>query len=469
MKGLEKFFKLKENNTTIKTEIIAGFTTFITMAYIIFVNPDVLKMAGMNVANALGDKAAAFTAFNDPIVGAVLVATCLSAALGTLLMGLLANYPFAQAPGMGLNAFFTFTVVLGMGYTWQQALAAVFISGVVFILITITKLREMIVDAIPLTLKHAVSGGIGLFIALIGFKDAGIVGANPDTIISFGNLTRPTTLLAIFGLIVTAVLMARKIKGSMIIGILTTTVVGILTKIVPIPKGFTIVSAPPSIAPTFAKFDFAGLFHVGSNASAFAVITSILAVILSFTLVDLFDTIGTLVGTGNKAGMLDKNGKLPRINRALLCDSIATTAGSILGTSTVVTYVESASGVMEGGRTGLTSVVTSILFILALFFAPVAGLVPSQATAPALIIVGVLMMGALKQINFDDFSEAFPAFLTVVMMPFTFSIANGIASGLIVYPIIKLVSGKGKGIHPLVYILAILFIIRFIALAKYGI
>lgn len=467
MNKIISFFKLKENNTTVKTEVVAGFTTFITMAYIIFVNPSILKGAGMNSANALGDKANDFTAFNDPVVGAVLVATCLSAAIGTLLMGLLANYPFAQAPGMGLNAFFTYTVVLGMGYTWHQALAAVFISGILFIIITLTKLREMIVDAIPMTLKHAVSGGIGLFIALVGFKNAGIVKSNPATIISFGELTKSTTLLAIFGLLLTGILMAKKVKGSMIIGILSTTVVGIIFKIVPIPAGFSVVSTPPSLSPTFWSFDFKGLLNLGSGG-IFTAITSILAIVLSFTLVDLFDTIGTLVGTGNKAGMLDKNGKLPRINKALLCDSIATTTGAALGTSTVVTYVESASGVMEGGKTGLTSVVTSILFLLALFFAPVAGLVPTEATAPALIIVGVLMMGALRQIDFDDFTEAFPAFLTVVMMPFTYSIANGIASGLIVYPIIKIVAGKGKSIHPLVYILALLFIVRFIALSNYG-
>lgn len=468
MKFLDNFFKLKENNTSVRTEVIAGFTTFITMAYIIFVNPSILKMAGMNSANALGDNAKDFTAFNDPVVGAVLVATCLSAALGTLLMGLIANYPFAQAPGMGLNAFFTFTVVIGMGYTWKQALAAVFISGLVFIVITLTKLREMIVDAIPLTLKHAVSGGIGLFIALIGFKNAGIVGSNPDTIIAFGNLTRPSTLLALFGLVVTGVLMTRRIKGAMIIGILITTVLGIILKIVPIPEGFTVVSTPPSLSPTFWQFDFPGLLKLDGSGGALAAITSILAIILSFTLVDLFDTIGTLVGTGNKAGMLDKNGKLPRINKALLSDSIATTAGAALGTSTVVTYVESSSGVVEGGRTGLTSVVVSIFFILALFFTPVAGLVTSEATAPALIIVGVLMMGALKQIDFDDFSEALPAFLTVVMMPFTFSIANGIAAGLIVYPLVKIAAGKVRQIHPLVYVLAILFILRFVGMAEYG-
>lgn len=459
---LEKMFHLRENKTNVRTEVLAGVTTFITMAYIIFVNPNILRAAGMNAAGALGDAANAYNAFNDPVVGAELVATCLASAIGTFIMGLYANYPFAQAPGMGLNAFFTYTVVLTMGYTWHQALSAVFISGCIFILITITKLREAIVDAIPMSIKHAVSGGIGLFIALIGFKDAGIITSNPATMIGFGNLMAPRTLLAVFGLLVTGILMARKVKASMLLGIFITALAGIVTGITPIPAGFNPVSLPPSLAPTFAAFDFGGLFKLEAGETFGMVLTSFLVVILSFTLVDLFDTIGTLVGTGNKAGMLDKNGKLPRINKALICDACATTAGSVFGTSTVVTYVESASGVLAGGRTGLTSVVVGILFILALFLAPVAGLVPSEATAPALIIVGVLMMGAIKEIDFSDFTEALPAFLTIVIMPFSYSIANGIACGLIFYPIIKLVTGKAKGIHPLVYILAILFIIRFI-------
>ncbi|MDD2482149.1 MAG: NCS2 family permease [Lutispora sp.] len=462
---MEKYFKLKENNTTVKTEVIAGITTFVTMAYIIFVNPSILRMAGMNAAGALGDGALPFNAFNDPVVGSVMAATCISAAIGTLIMGLYANYPFAQAPGMGLNAFFAFSVVLGMSYTWQQALAAVFISGLVFILITLTKIREMIIDSIPMSLKHAVSGGIGLFIALIGLKNAGIIVANPATLVGFGDLTAPATLLAIFGLMLTAILMSRNIKGSMLLGILATTLVGIFTGVVAIPEGFSLVSAPPSLSHTFMKMDFAGLLKVGEGATLATAITGILTVILSFSFVDMFDTIGTLVGTASKANMMDKDGKLPRVNKALMADAIATSAGAMLGTSTVTTYVESAAGVLEGGRTGLTSVVTSALFILALFFAPLVGLVPAEATAPALIIVGVLMMGALKEINFNDFTVAFPAFLTVVMMPFTYSIANGIASGMIAYPIVKVATGKHKEVHPVVYILAALFILRFATMA----
>lgn len=457
---LERMFKLRENNTSVKMEILGGVTTFITMAYIIFVNPNILRAAGMNSAHALGDAANAYNAFNDPVVGSVMVATCLAAAVGTFIMGFYANYPFAQAPGMGLNAFFTYTVVLTYGYTWQQALAAVFISGFIFIIITLTKLREAIVDAIPMSIKHATSGGIGLFIALIGFKEAGIIVANPATMVGFGNLTAPGTLLAIFGLVLTGILMARKVKASMLIGILGTTLVGIITKVVPIPQGFVPFSAPPSLAPTFFAFDFPGLFKI--DGGFLAMISSVLLVILTFTLVDMFDTIGTLVGTGNKAGMLDKDGKLPRINKALMSDAVATTVGSALGTSTVVTYVESAAGVLAGGKTGLTSVVVGILFLLALFLAPLAGLVPAFATAPALIIVGVLMMGAIKQIDFDDFTEAFPAFFTIVMMPFSYSIANGVAVGLIFYPIVKVVTGKAKEVSPLVYILAVLFIIRFV-------
>ncbi len=462
---MEKYFRLKENNTTVRTEIIAGITTFVTMAYIIFVNPSILKMAGMNAAGALGDAALPYNAFNDPVVGAVMVATCISAAIGTLMMGLYANYPFAQAPGMGLNAYFTFGVVLGMGYTWQQALAAVFISGLVFILITVTRLREIIVNSIPMSLKYAVSGGIGFFIALIGLKNAGIIVSNPDTLLAFGNLTAPNTLLAIFGLFLTAILMSRNIKGSMLISILVTTLVGIITKVVAIPEGFTLVSAPPSLSHTFMKMDFNGLLKLGEGGGFAAAISGVLAVVLSFAFVDMFDTIGTLVGTATKAGMLDKEGKLPRANKALLADAVATSAGAMLGTSTVTTYVESAAGVMEGGRTGFTSVITAGLFILALFFAPLVGLVPSEATAPALIIVGVLMMSGLKEINYNDFSEAFPAFLTVAMMPYTFSIANGIASGMIAYPIVKLATGKSEEVHPVVYILAFLFILRFATMA----
>jgi len=462
---LEKLFRLKENNTTLRTEVIAGFTTFITMAYIIFVNPNILRMAGMNSAGALGDDALAYNAFNDPVVGAVMVATVLSSALATLIMGLYANYPFALAPGMGLNAFFTFTVVIKMGYSWQSALGAVFVSGIVFIIITITGIREAIVNAIPLSLKNAVSAGIGLFIALIGFSNAGIVVSDPATIIGLGNLTEPHTILALMGLAITGILMARKVKGAILLGIIITTILGIPAGIVSIPEGFTPVSLPPSLAPTFMKLDFKELFNLSGGAGILDAVIGFLGVVLAFTYVDLFDTLGTLVGTGAKAGMLDKEGRLPRINKALMADAVGTSAGALLGTSTVTTYIESAAGIMEGGKTGLTSVVVSLLFLASLFLAPVAGLVPAAATAPALIIVGVLMMGAVREIDFSDFSEALPAFMTIVIMPFSYSIANGIAAGLVFYPLVKVISGRAREVHPIIYILAFLFVLRFATLA----
>ncbi|ABY91824.1 MULTISPECIES: NCS2 family permease [Thermoanaerobacter] len=442
-----RIWRLENYNTNVKTEILAGITTFITMAYIMFVNPIILKEAGMDA-------------------GAVFVATCLSAAIGTFMMAFYANYPFAQAPGMGLNAFFTYTVVLTMGYTWQQALAAVFFSGIIFILITLFGIREMIVDAIPMSLKYAVSGGIGLFIAFIGLKNAGIIVANQATYIGFGDLTNPGTLLAIAGLFITAILMSRNIKGSILLGILITTVLGLFTGIVKLPSDFSVIKMPPSLAPTFLKLDIKGLLGIGENIGFISLVTSVLYVVLSFAFVDLFDTIGTFIGTGSKAGMLDENGKMPNMKKGLMSDAIATTIGSLLGTSTVTTYVESAAGIAEGGRTGLTAFVTGILFLVALFFSPIALLVPTEATAPALIIVGVLMMGSIKKINFEDFTEAMPAFLTIIAMPFTFSIANGIAAGLIAYPIVKIASGKAKEIHPMVYFLAILFILRFITLSE---
>ncbi len=434
---LEKKFQLSQNKTNVKTEIIAGITTFITMAYILFVNPDLLSQAGMD--------------FN-----AVFVATCLSAAIGTLIMGLYANLPFAQAPGMGLNAFFTFGVVLGMGYSWQQALAAIFISGIVFILLTITGAREMIVEAIPNSLKHAIGGGIGLFIALIGFKNAGIVVASPATLVDLTKFNEPGAILAVIGIVITGVLMTRGIKGSILIGIVATTLIGI-------PMGVTntkLLEFSIDIRPTFNQMDFVGLLNIG-EAGIVGALTSVLTVVISFSLVDMFDTIGTLIGTGAKAGMLDEKGKLPNMNKALLADAVATSAGAILGTSTVTTFVESAAGVAEGGKTGLTAVTTGVLFILSVFLAPFALLVPAQATAPALIIVGVLMMGAVKQVDFDDFEEALPAFFTIALMPFSFSIANGIAAGIIFYCVTKLAVGKFKDVHPTMYILAVLFILRF--------
>ncbi|SCY72608.1 NCS2 family permease [Alkaliphilus peptidifermentans] len=434
---LDSKFRLTENNTNVKTEIIAGITTFITMAYILFVNPDILSAAGMD--------------FN-----AVFMATCISAAIGTLIMGLYANLPFAQAPGMGLNAFFTYGVVLNLGYTWQQALAAIFISGILFIILTVTGAREAIVEAIPHSLKHAIGGGIGLFIALIGFKNAGIVVASPATLVEFGNFADSAVILAVIGLVITGVLMARRMRGAILIGIVATTLLGI-------PLGVTstqLMGFSFDITPTLFKMDFIGLLDIG-QAGVVGALTSVLTVVISFSLVDMFDTIGTLIGTGAKAGMLDEKGKLPNMNKALLADAVATSAGAMLGTSTVTTYVESAAGVAEGGKTGLTATTTGVLFILAIFLAPFALMVPPQATAPALIVVGVLMMGAIKEIDFDDFAEAMPAFLTIAVMPFSFSIANGIAAGIIFYCITKLFTGKAKDIHPTMILLAILFILRF--------
>ncbi len=435
---LDSKFKLSENKTDVKTEIIAGITTFVTMAYILFVNPNMLSITGMD--------------YNS-----VFLATCLSAAVGTLIMGLYANLPFAQAPGMGLNAFFTYGVVLTLGYTWQQALAAIFISGILFIILTITGAREAIVEAIPNSLKHAIGGGIGLFIALIGLKNAGIVVANEATLVGLGSFTDSAVLLAVIGIVITGVLMSRKVKGSILIGIVATTLLGI-------PMGVTnttiVNTFSLDITPTFLKMDFAGLLKLG-EASIIGALASVATVVISFSLVDMFDTIGTLIGTGQKAGMLDEKGKLPNMDKALLADAVATSVGAVLGTSTVTTYVESAAGVSEGGKTGLTAVTTGILFILSVFLAPIALMIPSQATAPALIIVGVLMMGAVKGIDFDDFSEALPAFFTIAMMPFTYSIANGIAIGIIFYCVTKLAVGKHKDIHPTMYLLAILFILRF--------
>lgn len=434
---LQRVFKLSENKTTVKTEVIAGITTFMTMAYIIIVNPITLADAGMNFK-------------------AVMAATCISSAIATFLMGFLANYPFALAPGMGLNAYFAYSVVIEMGYTWQVALGAVFISGLIFILITITKIREVIVNAIPFTLKKAVGGGIGLFIALIGLKNAGIIKSSEATLVSLGYLAEPGPLLALIGLVITAILLARKVPGAMIIGILVTTVIGMFPVfgLVPVPTGInSFISAPPSVAPTFMQLDIKGVLGLG-----------LINVILAFTFVDLFDTLGTLVGTGAKANMLDEKGRLPRANPAMLSDAIGTSVGAVFGTSTVTTYVESAAGIVVGGKTGLTAIVVGLLFLASLFISPLALMIPGQATAAALILVGVMMMEPVKDIDFSDFTEAVPAFMTIALMPFTFSIANGIAAGLIFYPIMKLVTGRSKEVHPVVYVLAILFVIRFFTL-----
>ncbi|NLL17629.1 MAG: NCS2 family permease [Clostridia bacterium] len=403
-----------------------------TMAYIIFVNPTILSDSGMPW-------------------GAVFTATCLSAAFATFLMGFLANYPFALAPGMGLNAYFSYTVVQQMGLSWQAALAAVFISGIIFIVLTLSKVREAIVNAIPMSLKLAVSAGIGLFIALIGFSNAGIIEANPNTMVALGDFSEPGTVLAALGLIITGFLVVRRVKGSLLWGIAITTVLGIPLGVTNL-ENFGIFSAPPSLAATFGAFTigFKEVFDYG-----------IIPIIFAFTFVDLFDTIGTLVGVSSKAGMLDQDGKLPRAEKALLADSLGTVFGSIVGTSTVTTFVESASGVAEGGRTGLTAIVAGTLFLVALFFSPLIGVVPAEATAPVLIIVGVFMIEPVMKINFSDYLEAIPAFLAIVMMPFAYSIAEGIVFGVLAYTLLHFLTGRFNKISATMWILSILFLIRF--------
>jgi AGZA family xanthine/uracil permease-like MFS transporter len=464
---MKDLLRLKEHNTTIKTEVLAGLTTFFTMAYIIFVNPAILSQTGMD--------------FNS-----VLVATCLASAVGTLLIGLLSNYPFALAPGMGLNAYFAFTVVGGMGYTWQEALAAVFISGVIFILLTVSGLREHLVKALPLPIRFSIPAGIGLFIAFIGFNNAGIVRVNqapvldiirnnwesgslnqllravgeaPPQILEMGNLADKGVLLAFFGLVVTGILLARQVKGALFLGILLTTLLGIPLGITSIPQEFAFNSI--SLQPTFFKPDFAGLLQADQGIGLAGLIAGFVTVILSFTLVDMFDTIGALLGTAARGGFLDEQGNLPRMKRSMLADAIATTFGALVGTSTVTTYIESGAGIMEGGKTGLVSVVVALFFLLAIFFAPIAGVIPIQATAPALILIGFMMLSSLKRIDFEKVEEGIPAFIMLTLMPFTYSIANGIAGGLFFYLVLMLFTGKYKKIHPLVYLVTLLFILHF--------
>lgn len=427
---LNQFFKLKENQTTVKTEILAGITTFMTMAYILAVNPDILSATGM-------DKNALFTA------------TALSALIATLVMALVARLPFALAPGMGLNAFFAFTVVLGMGYSWQFALTAVFLEGIIFLILTAFNIRELIVNAIPLSLKHAVSAGIGLFIAFIGLQNAGLIVKNDAVLVGLGDMGSPAVLIALGGIVLTAVLLALKVKGALLIGIFVATIAGIPVGVTHLPEGH-LVGAPPSVAPIFWKFDFSQVFSF-----------DMLIVLFTFLFVDMFDTVGTLVGVSSKAGMLDKDGKVPRVKQALFADAIGTTAGAILGTSTVTTYVESASGVAEGGRTGLTSLTTAALFLIALFFAPLFTMVPGAATAPALVLVGFFMMSPILHINFDDYSESIPAFITIIMMPLAYSIAEGIVFGMLSYVLLKLFTGKYKDISPVMIVLAVLFVLKF--------
>ncbi|EKS4343791.1 NCS2 family permease [Clostridium sporogenes] len=458
----EKIFKLSKNKTNVKTEIIAGFTTFITMAYALLVIPNILKFSGMNSLGLKGDEAAKLSTLNDPVVAAIFTSMCITSAIGTIIMAFYGNLPFAVAPGIGLTAFFTYSVCLTLGYTWQQALAAVFISGIIFIIITVTSIREKIVEALPENLKIAITGGIGLFIALIGLKSGHIIISNPGTLISFGSFSDSKAILTLIGICLMGILVARQVKGGMLISIIITTIIGIPMGITNL-SGLKILSTPASVAPTFLAFDFNGL--ISHNGTGFiGALTSIIMVILTFSLVDLFDTIGTLVGTAQKADMILPNGKIKNMNEALLSDAIATTVSSMFGTTTTATYVESTAGIAEGGRTGLTSLVVGILFLLSLFFSGLVGITPAEATAPALVIVGVLMVSSIKNVNFDDFTEALPAFFTIAIMPFSYSIANGIAAGIIFYPIMKVATGRHKEVHPIVYILAVLFIIRFIML-----
>ena len=455
---LERVFKLQENHTNAKTEIMAGITTFMTMAYILAVNPSILSATGMD-ANA------------------ILIATSLSAFIGTALMALLANYPFALAPGMGLNAYFAYTVVLKMGYTWQMALMAVFAEGLIFIVLSLTNVREAIFNAIPATLKSAVSVGIGLFIAFVGLQNAKLIVNSDSTLLTYQSFKGETfhsvgvgAILALIGVLIIAVMLVKKVKGAILYGILITWVLGIVCELcgVYIPDA---EAGMYSVIPTsFVSFDFSALGQ--TFGQVFKVdfsglnVLDFFAVMFAFLFVDLFDTLGTLIGVASKADMLDENGRLPRIKGALLADAIATSAGAVLGTSTTTTYVESASGVTEGGRTGLTAMTTGVLFLLAVIFSPLFLTIPSFATAPALIVVGFYMLGAVAKIDFDDLSDAIPAFLTIVAMPLAYSFSEGIAIGVISWTLLNLITGKAseKKISPLMYVLTVLFILKYILL-----
>ncbi len=457
--NLDKIFHLKENHTDVKTEVMAGITTFMTMAYILAVNPNILSASGMDR-------------------GAIFTATALSSFIATCLMALLSNYPFVLAPGMGLNAYFTYTVVLGMGYTWQQALSAVFAEGIIFILLSLTNVREAIFNSIPMNLKHAVSVGIGLFIAFIGLQNAKIVVGNDSTLVSIFSFKSSvaegtfssqgiTVLLALIGVLVTAILLAKNVKGGILWGILITWILGILCQLTHlyVPNAdigyysllpdFSNGISVPSMAPTFMKMDFSIVFSL-----------DFVVIMFAFLFVDMFDTLGTLIGVASKADMLDKDGKLPRIKGALLSDAVGTTVGAMCGTSTVTTFVESASGVAEGGRTGLTSLVAAVLFGLSLLLSPIFLAIPSFATAPALIVVGYLMLTSVTKIDFNDMTEAIPCFIAIIAMPFMYSISEGISMGVISYVVINVITGKAKEkkISLLMYILAVLFVLKYIFL-----
>ena len=443
MDFIEKCFKLKENKTTFKTELMAGLTTFMTMAYILVVNPSILSTTGMDA-------------------GALLTATCIASALGTFFMAFFANYPFVLAPGMGLNAYFAFTICAQKGYSWHVALAAVFVEGIIFIILSAINVREAIFNAIPANMKKAVSVGIGMYIAFIGLQNAGVVINNASTCVSLGDVKTVPVALALIGTIITLVLVIRKVKGALLVGILITWILGIICQLAGvyvvdveagvyslIPTG--LISAPPSIAPIAGKLSFSGIS-----------IFDFIVVIFAFLFVDLFDTLGTLIGVSTKAGFLDKEGKLPRIKGALFADALATTVGAVLGTSTVTTFVESASGVSDGGRSGLTALTAGVLFLVALLFSPILTTIPSFATTPALVVVGLMMVENVRDIDFSDYTEGFPAFMTILMMVVCYSISEGLVFGVISYVLLKLFGGKKNELNPVIVNIAILFFLKLI-------
>lgn len=429
---LEKLFGFNPAKHNVKTEVMAGITTFLTMAYILAVNPNIFS----NLASRGMDTSAVFTS------------TALAAVVGTLVMALYAKKPFGLAPGMGLNAFFVFTVCLGMGYTWQFALTAILIEGFLFVLMTVTRIRTLIVDAIPATLKRAIGAGIGIYIAFIGLKNAGIIVENSATLVTIGDMTHGSALLGVIGIIITSVLIVKNVPGSLLIGILSTAFIGI-------PMGIThftgVVDTPPSIAPIFCKFELHNIFTI-----------DMLIVVFTFLFIDMFDTMGTLVGVCTKAGMMRKDGRIPGLDKAFMADAIATMAGACLGASTTTTYVESASGVAQGGRTGLTAFSTAVCFAIALFFAPIFLAIPAAATTPVLVIVGLFMLTPIKDIDLNDYAEAIPAFITIVMMPLTYSISDGILCGVISYVVINMICQNWKSLNPTLYILALLFVLKYV-------
>lgn len=428
---LHKLLGFEPRTMNLRTEMIAGLTTFLTMSYILAVNPAILGTTGM-------DKGAVFTA------------TALASAIATLLLAFMAKLPFAQAPSMGLNAFFAFTLVQGMGYSWQTAMTAMFIEGVIFILITFLNVREMILNSIPMNLRYAISAGIGMFIAFIGLKNAGIIEANPATFVTLGQFT-PASVLAMLGILISGILLLKKVKGALFYSILICTLIGIPLGVTEIPAGFMPVDLPHSLAPTFCKFDVSEFFS-----------WDMAIVIFTLLFMNIFDTVGTLVGLASKTGIMGKDGHIPHVKEAMMSDAIGTTIGSMMGSSTITTYVESASGIAEGGRSGLTSLVTGVLFILALFFAPLFLLIPSAATTGALMLVGVFMMDAVSKIDIEDISEALPAFITMIMMVLTYSIADGMVLGLLCYVLVKLGCGRYKDVSITMYVLALLFILKFV-------